>query len=29
MSDNNYLIEECRYCGNKTKLDIVGSYLQN
>jgi hypothetical protein len=22
----NYLIEECRFCGNKTKLDIVGSH---
>lgn len=26
--DNNekYIIKECRFCGNKTKLDIVGSY---
>ncbi|MGB4388527.1 MAG: DUF4145 domain-containing protein, partial [Caldicoprobacterales bacterium] len=21
-----YIIEECRFCGNKTKLDIVGSH---
>ena len=26
MADNvAFLIEECRFCGNKTKLDIVGS----
>lgn len=24
----NYLIEECRHCGNKTKLDIVGHYKE-
>ena len=23
-----YIIEECRHCGNKTKLDIVGEYTQ-
>lgn len=22
----NYIIEECRFCGNKTKIDIVGSH---
>lgn len=27
MADKeNYIIEECRFCGNKTKLDIVGSH---
>lgn len=23
-----YIIEECRHCGNKTKLDIVGNFVQ-
>jgi len=27
-SNENYIIEECRYCGNKTKLDIVGKYVE-
>lgn len=27
-SNENYIIEECRYCGNKTKLDIVGKYIE-
>lgn len=29
MKDSdNYIIEECRHCGNKTKLDIVGKYTE-
>lgn len=28
-NSNNYIIEECRHCGNKTKLDIVGKYIEN
>jgi hypothetical protein len=24
--EKDHIIEECRYCGNKTKLDIVASY---
>ena len=24
----NYIIEECRHCGNKTKLDIMGKYTE-
>lgn len=27
-SKENYIIEECRHCGNKTKLDIVGKYSE-
>lgn len=26
--DSKYIIEECRHCGNKTKLDILGSYQE-
>ena len=26
--DSKYLIEECRHCGNKTKLDILGHYQE-
>ncbi len=28
-SKENYIIEECRYCGNKTKMDIVGHYIEH
>lgn len=28
-NNDNYIIEECRHCGNKTKLDIVGKYIEN
>ena len=27
-NEKDYIIEECRYCGNKTKLDIVGKYTE-
>ena len=27
-SKENYIIEECRHCGNKTKLDIMGKYTE-
>lgn len=27
-SKENYIVEECRFCGNKTKLDIVGKYTE-
>lgn len=27
-SKENYRIEECRHCGNKTKLDIVGKHTE-
>ena len=27
-SKDNYIVEECRHCGNKTKLDIVGEYTE-
>mgnify|MGYP004500750273 CR=1 FL=1 len=26
QSKENFIIEECRHCGNKTKLDIVAKY---
>lgn len=29
MQENlKYIIEECRHCGNKTKLDILGNYQE-
>ena len=27
-NSNDYIIEECRHCGNKTKLDILGKYFE-
>ena len=27
-SKEDYIIEECRHCGNKTKLDIKGKYTE-
>lgn len=29
MGEQKYIIEECRFCGNKTKLDIVASYVDS
>ena len=29
MNDKNYLLEECKHCGNKGLLKIVGKYQQS